>query len=268
MVSYVRTLAVLSLSLFSVVPLARADHEPVHPSDLFVGPPIGLHGTPDGSANGLPGVQAPLLDEPKRLSPLEETEKRLNAEKEAEAQARALEQAQRLAASENLPRLSANRDERLKGLFDILHKAPNPTLARRAEEEIQRIWNKSGSDTIDLLLTWANSAMEQNNYAKALDYLDNIVVLAPDFAEAWNRRATVHFLQQDFGRSIADVEETLRLEPRHFRALTGLGAMLRELGREKEALFVFEKALEVNPTMDQIQSTVEMLKQSVEGRPI
>lgn len=239
------------------------DHVPVEPFDLFVEPP--------GYGELLPESRSKLDDPvllPEAPSPLDEALERGKKREKDEADALALERAQREAVLTQLPPLSEDREKRLETLFAILRATKNSELAERAQDEIQRTWNRSGSDTVDLLLAWANDAMAKREFGKALDYLDNIVRLSPDFAEGWNRRATVYFLQQDYGRSIADVERTLALEPRHFGALAGLGTMLRELGDEKEALYAYRKALEVNPSMEQLKDAVETLEKAVSGREI
>lgn len=226
----------------------------------------------ESSTEEIPGLENEALpdDEPIPLDPPQER-KQLDREKQRKADedaARALEEAQRQQSEAQLPNLSQDRTERLVTLFETLKKTKNNALAEKAEQEIQRTWAQSGSDTIDLFMSWANAAMEKRHFGKALDYLDNVIRLKPDFAEGWNRRATLYFLQKNYGRSIADVERTLELEPRHFGALAGLGSMLRELGQEKEALFAFEKALDVNPTMTRIRDAAEALRKKVEGREI
>lgn len=233
------------------------DHTPVTPSELLVGEPKDGEPTPDNDD---------LLAE--RFSPLEREIQRLEKREKEASEARTLEEARRKAADENLPKLSDDRQKRLEALFKILKSAKNRKLAENAETEIQRTWETSGSDTIDLLLGWANQALSEKKYGKALDYLDNIIRLEPGFAEGWNRRATIYFLQRDFGRSIADVERTLELEPRHFGALAGLGAMLSELGQEEGALYVYRKALEVNPRMKQVEKAIETLEKMVKWREI
>lgn len=252
-----------SAPLYVNAPFARADHEPVEPFDLFIEPPQHDELSPDARSR----IDDPILL-PDDLSPLDEAEERRRQREALEADARALEEAQRAAKNNELPTLSDDRAERLATLFAILQTTENETLAERARDEIQRTWSRSGSDTIDLLLGWAGAAMEKQEFGVALDYLDNIIRLKPDFAEGWNRRATVYFLQQDFAHSIADVERTLELEPRHFGALAGLGAMLRDLGDEERALFAYRQALAANPLMPQIKETIEELEKKVKGRDI
>ncbi|MEL7429170.1 MAG: hypothetical protein AAFN43_04135 [Pseudomonadota bacterium] len=93
-----------------------------------------------------------------------------------------------------------------------------------------------------------------------------MVVIAPDFAEGWNRRATLYFLMDDYSNSLADIETTLALEPRHFGALSGLAAIMQRIGREKDALDTWYKVLEVYPANKQAQQAVIILEDALAGR--
>lgn len=214
-------------------------------------------------ANNLISVQS----ETPAPNPETETEADRNAQKDRnEADARALEEAQRKAAGTELPLLSEEREERLDQLFAILKDAKNEQLSQKAVQEIEAIWSKSGSDTIDLLVQWAGDAANEKKYGKALDLLDNVVRLKPDYAEGWNKRATVHFLNEDYGPSIADVERTLELEPRHFGAMAGLGIMLLDYNEDTRALEFMKRALKLNPSLKHIKKRIETLRKKVEGR--
>ena len=200
-------------------------------------------------------------------NPESEAEADRNAQRDRnEADARALEEAQRNISGTELPLLSEERETRLEQLFAILKDTKNEQLSQKAVQEIEAIWAKSGSDTIDLLDEWAGDAANNKEYGKALDFLDNVVRLKPDYAEGWNKRATVHFLNRDFGLSIADVERTLELEPRHFGALAGLGIMLQDYNEDQRALYFMERALEINPLLKHIKKQTETLREKIRGR--
>ncbi|MBA3520594.1 MAG: tetratricopeptide repeat protein, partial [Rhizobiales bacterium] len=115
------------------------------------------------------------------------------------------------------------------------------------------------------LMALSAQAMNARNFALARSHLDAIVALEPDFAEGWNKRATVHFLEGDYASSIADIRRVLSLEPRHFGALSGLGMILQNIGRKEEALEAFRRALAVHPQMPAIRQRVEALSLEVEG---
>ena len=133
---------------------------------------------------------------------------------------------------------------------------------------IWREWSKSGSKSIDLLMTWATRAMGMNEPAKAMDMLNQVVALAPDYAEGWNRRATLHYTQSNYSLSLADIERTLALEPRHFGALSGLAAILQRLNRNEEALETWYKVLEIYPANKSAQTSVITLEEQLAGSRI
>jgi tetratricopeptide (TPR) repeat protein len=140
--------------------------------------------------------------------------------------------------------------------------------AKRLEQEILRRFHRSGSETVDLLFARALEAMNAQETALTLDLLDEVILLRPDFAEAWNKRATVHYLARDYGRSLADIRETLALEPRHFGALAGLGMILETLDRKEEALRALHRALDLNPQLDSVRESAESLEKELSGRAI
>jgi tetratricopeptide (TPR) repeat protein len=161
------------------------------------------------------------------------------------------------------------RAEQLDSLFATLKIAKDTAAAESIENLIAAVWLKSGSDTVDLLMAWTQDAVKDKNYPLALDYLDRILTLKPDYVEGWNTRATVYFLKEDFGRSLADIEKTLEIEPRHFGALTGLGTILREIGDDKRALEVYRHVLTLDPHMQSVQQAVDDLSsKGVDGRAL
>ncbi len=154
-------------------------------------------------------------------------------------------------------------------LFAKLAAMEEPSLqAKRLEAEILRRFHHSGSETADLLLARALEAMNAQEHALSLDLLDEVILLRPDFAEAWNKRATVYFLQRDYGNSLADIRKTLALEPRHFGALAGLGMILENLGRDEEALRALHRALDLNPQLQSVRESVDSLEKKLSGRAI
>ncbi len=164
--------------------------------------------------------------------------------------------------------LADQNDPKLERLFAELGRTEDGLLASRIETEIWRTWHVSGSDTIDLLMQRSMMAMSVEKFDEALTHLSSVVELAPDFAEGWNKRATVLYLMRRFEDSIADVDRTLALEPRHFGALSGLGLIHRQLGDEAKALEFFERAVEVNPHMAQIQAEIRRLRPKIKGRKL
>lgn len=156
---------------------------------------------------------------------------------------------------------------RLDELFAGLAEATTPKAAERIARDIQIMWMESGSPTVDVLMSRAGKAIQAEDHGLALDLLDVVVILKPSFAEGWNRRATVHYMREDFGKSLVDIERTLALEPRHWGALSGLAIIQRRLGFEKDALKTFKRALEVNPGLENATKAIEDLEKDAEGEP-
>jgi tetratricopeptide (TPR) repeat protein len=171
-------------------------------------------------------------------------------------------------APEKLPRVGADRTRGLDFLFGALKAAPDPASAKHVEGRIWALWTQTSSDTTMLLMTRAKTAIEKKQPEVALKLLDKVVKLRPDYVEGWNRRATIYYLQNEYGKSLADIREVLSREPRHFGALAGLGMIMQELGDDKRALDAFRKALEINPHLEKLPDTVKSLIEKVEGRPI
>ncbi len=154
----------------------------------------------------------------------------------------------------------------LDELFDKLGRETKSGAANATAKQIWGEWTESGSKSINLLMHRAVQAMQQNKQSLAEDLLDQVVVLAPGYVEGWNRRATLYYTMSDFRRSIADIEITLALEPRHFGALSGLAAILQQLDREEEALKTWYRVLEIYPANPQAQKAVILLEEKLAGK--
>jgi len=159
-------------------------------------------------------------------------------------------------------------DLSLDELLAALPEQAESRAGKAIEAEILERFNESGSPTVDLLMSWANQAIAGKQYPLALDILDQVVILKPDFAEAWNKRATVHFLADDYAAALADIRRTLALQPRHFGALSGLGLILDDTGHEEKAMEAFRMSLEINPLLDKVRESLERLEKEVAGNAI
>ncbi len=154
--------------------------------------------------------------------------------------------------------------ELLDSLFGRLHQARNEAEARTIEQAIWKLWRRSGSPSADLLLVQALKAINARAFPTALAILDTVINIKPDFAEAWNERATTYFLMRRFDESLADINRVLQLEPRHFGALAGRGTILRELGKKREALKAYRRALSIYPDMVGPKKAVKDLSAEIE----
>jgi tetratricopeptide (TPR) repeat protein len=163
---------------------------------------------------------------------------------------------------------AAARDKVIDALYDRLAKAKTDDEAKGISGALERAQLRSGSDTAALLMTRALTAIQAGNSEVAVEILTSIVKLDPDFTEAWNKRATLYYLKNDYARSMADIAETLKRDPRHFGAWAGLGMILRETGDKKRAFEAFKHALAINPHLDTVQKALDELKPDVEGRDI
>jgi tetratricopeptide (TPR) repeat protein len=162
---------------------------------------------------------------------------------------------------------AALRRARLDGLFARLAQKDDPNW-EKVQNEIWATWSQSGSAAMDLVLLRAGRAMSSGDSELALRFLDDLVRLAPDFAEGWNKRATVYFLLEEYGHSVADIERTLALEPRHFGALSGLGNILERIGDKKGAMRAYRRGLEIHPNLPGAAAAVERLSPDVDGRKL
>ena len=167
-----------------------------------------------------------------------------------------------------LPKPENRRVRGLDFLFGALKVAPDAESAKAVEARIWAIWSQTSSDTATLLMGRVKTAMDRKEPDVAIKLLDAIIKLRPDYIEAWNRRATLYYLQNNYGRSLSDIREVLVREPRHFGALAGLGMIMQDLGDDKRALDAFRKALAINPHLDRIPDLVKSLSEKVEGRDI
>jgi tetratricopeptide (TPR) repeat protein len=156
----------------------------------------------------------------------------------------------------------------LDTLFQALKIAPDETTAKAIETRIWALWMVSGSDTCNLLMARVKAATDAQDYDLALKLLDAIIEIKPDYVEAWNQRATIYYLKDDYAHAIADIGQVLAREPRHFGALSGLGTMLQQLGDEKDALAAYRDALKIDPHLEHIPDLVKELTAKVEGRDL
>jgi tetratricopeptide (TPR) repeat protein len=161
-----------------------------------------------------------------------------------------------------------DRLQNLDFLFGALKAAPDEASAKAIEQRIWAVWFVSRSDTANLLMLRARTAIEAKDTDLAIKLLDGIVKIKPDYIEAWNRRATIYYTRKDYGRSLADIREVLKREPRHFGALMGLGLIMQDLGDDKQALEVYRRAIAIYPRLPRIPDLVKTLQEKVEGRDI
>lgn len=163
--------------------------------------------------------------------------------------------------------LFAADESRLDELFERL-RTPELAEWEVVQNDIISEWSRSGSDAMDLLLKRGRDALEEGDFDAAIEHFTALTDHAPEFAEGYNMRATAFFMAEMFGPSLADIETTLRLNPRHFGALAGLGTIFMELGQEKKALKAYRMSLEWNPHQDELRELVDRLGSQFDGKDI
>ncbi|MEE9321346.1 MAG: tetratricopeptide repeat protein [Granulosicoccus sp.] len=148
----------------------------------------------------------------------------------------------------------------LPGLFDELLVAANQSESSSLEYRIWQLWLKAPDKNAGLLSSQLTLAMQGGELQLALRLADQLIDGNPDYAEAWNKRATIHYLQGDDDLSVADIRETLAREPRHFGAISGLGLIFMRQGDMEAALEAFEQVLAISPASENAKRSVERVK--------
>jgi tetratricopeptide (TPR) repeat protein len=144
--------------------------------------------------------------------------------------------------------------------FALLKSAESDTAAAAIVARIWSLWLASGRPEVDVLMRNALASMQLGDPTRALEALDRIVVLAPEYAVGWNKRATVLWMLGRHERSLADIVQTLKREPRHFGALAGRGIILVQRGDDRGALEAYRAALAVNPWLGERHTLIPMLQ--------
>lgn len=159
-------------------------------------------------------------------------------------------------------------DGRLDGLFQQLNQVGSLAEAQRVEAAIWQLWVMSGRSDVDVLMANGISQMGSGRLDDALSTFDRAVEMAPNFAEAWNKRATVHYLKDNFAQSVYDIRRTLDLEPRHFGAMAGMGLILVETGDDAGAATAFEEVLSIHPYATGARQNLDRIQQRMKDRTL
>jgi tetratricopeptide (TPR) repeat protein len=167
-----------------------------------------------------------------------------------------------------MPTHAGQNDPRLARLFVALEAVQSADSARTIEGEIAHIWAETSDPETQRLMEKGLTLMAEDEDEAALNTFTAMVAQAPDFAEGWNKRATIEFLLGDYRASMADIAHTLKLEPRHFGALAGLGQVELALGNKAAALEAFNQALAIDPYLGDVAEMAEQLKKDLAGKPI
>lgn len=155
----------------------------------------------------------------------------------------------------------------LDALFGRLAKAPDQVAASETEDLIWGLWMQHPNDAAEETLDQATRLIAERQYRDAEAMLTRLIRDFPEYAEAWNKRATLYFLMGEDAKSVHDIHRTLEIEPRHFGAICGFGQLCLRHARREGALFSFGQALRVNPHLGAVREAYEQLLAEASGPP-
>ena len=153
-------------------------------------------------------------------------------------------------------------------MFEKLKTAEDEVQAADVADDIWATWLESGSPSADLVMSRAVEALNFGDTELARDLLDRVILMRPDFAEAWHRRAGIFLSEENYPEALRDLNQALEAEPRHFGAWLGLGYILEQLGGEAEALDSYRQALTIYPLTPQAKAAEARLTLKAEGQEL
>ena len=163
----------------------------------------------------------------------------------------------RRAAVQTLAKVGQMAD--LAALARTLRDA-DPVVRGSSEEAMWQVWSRSGEDAVDQLFAVGVEQMRRRQLDAAIATFSQVIRRKPEFAEGWNKRATIYFMLGDYPKSLSDCDEVVRRNPYHWGALSGYGMIYMQLDQPGRAIDYLEKALAVNPNLDQVAQTIDVLK--------
>jgi tetratricopeptide (TPR) repeat protein len=143
---------------------------------------------------------------------------------------------------------------------------PDEEVRARAEQAIWSIWARSGDEQVDRLYQAGVEQMSAGDLEQSIATFTRIIELDPDFAEGWNKRATLYFLVGDLRKSLADCDEVMKRNPQHFGALAGYAQIYFRLEYYDRALDYSRRALAINPNLDGVRSNMDLIEHVLEQR--
>ena len=138
-------------------------------------------------------------------------------------------------------------DSRLIELFDKLYVAENNKEINNLTHDIWKIWDETNDPKIKADYHRGLEAMRIGDFVMSIDFFTRVIEKNPDFAEGWNKRATVYYILGQFDKSMIDINKTLLLEPRHFGAMDGMGLIFIQLQQYDKAIKIYDQMLEIFP---------------------
>jgi len=162
-----------------------------------------------------------------------------------------------------LPLHADQTDERLGELFALLKVTEDARTIQITENQIWQIWLQHANDDVEQLMVVGTQRMNAQRYAEAMVVFNRLTESFPNYAEGWNKRATLHYMLGNYAASISDIEKTLALEPRHFGALSGLGMVYLQQEDLSKAKQAFEDLIAVHPNSPNAQQNLELVEEQL-----
>jgi tetratricopeptide (TPR) repeat protein len=169
----------------------------------------------------------------------------------------------RVAAADRLGDVGAMED--VVALLNSL-RDEQEAVRNTAEQSIWKIWARSGDPNVDRIYARGIREMNEGSFARAISTFSEIIKLKPDFAEGWNKRATVYFMTEQYDKSLEDCDEVMKRNPYHFGALSGYGHIHVEFRLFEQAIEYFQRALKINPNMVSVARLIERLEQQIKDQ--
>ena len=164
--------------------------------------------------------------------------------------------------------LADERKKQLDKLFNEL-KTDNPVLTFEVEQKIWKIWSTHPKkNELTLMLSEGSTLVKNDKLNEAVNIFTKVIELDPNWAEAWNKRATVLYLLGEFQKSQNDIDNVLKLEERHFGALAGQGLINIQLKNYDKAIMSYEKAQKIYPTMKSPKIMIKEIKELIKQQSI
>lgn len=169
----------------------------------------------------------------------------------------------RVAAADRLGEVGEMQD--VVAMLNAL-RDENENVRNTAEQSIWKVWARSGDPNVDRIYARGIREMNEGSFARAISTFSEIIKLKPEFAEGWNKRATLYFMTEQYDKSLEDCDEVMKRNPYHFGALSGYGHIHVEFKLYVKAIEYFEKALKINPNMESVARLVQRLEQQLKDQ--
>jgi tetratricopeptide (TPR) repeat protein len=159
------------------------------------------------------------------------------------------------------PVKSDQSDARLPNLFQELYNSTNDSQINQITRKIWNIWHETNDIKIEADFYRGMESMRTRDFIMSIAFFTRVIEKKPNFAEAWNKRATAYYMMGDFDKSMYDINETLKLEPRHFGAMDGMGLIFMHLQQYKKAIKIYEQMLEIFPNNQVTKDKKKLMEQ-------